>query len=407
MTVHSPEAPASPAPPADPAASTSALPGSAGRRLWRAARFPTILAAGLIVLSVLMSLGGEPFPTGHLEPGSVAPDGTRALVNVLGEDRDVEVVRTSGDAADAVGAASGDAVLVVFLDHRLLPEELDRLAALDADTVLVRPSVRSLEAFAPGVEMTGRELPRDLLERPLEPRCDLPAATAAGRSYVHGELYTAGPGVDAVGCYPDGSGDALVQVAEGGTTTTVLGNGNPWTNRLLDEGGNAALALNLMDAGTVVWLRPDPPRQEGSASLTELLPAGVRWSPLPLAAGLVLLVVWQGRRMGALVPESLPVVVRASETTEGRAALYRSRVARDRVVGALRTGFLDRHAARLGLGPDAPPDAVIAAVAQRTGDDPAVVGALLYPSGADPYVIDDEGLLRLAAELDERSRRLR
>ncbi|WP_306366266.1 DUF4350 domain-containing protein [Nocardiopsis sp. CC223A] len=399
MTVHSPEAPAVPAP-------ADAPPESAVRRLWRAARFPAVLAAALIVVSVLMSLGDEQFPTGHLEPGSVSPDGTRALVNVLSEDREVEVVRSSGDAAAAVGAAD-DAVLVVFLDHRLLPEELDRLAALDVDTVLVRPSVRSLSAFAPGVEMTGRELPRDILERPLEPHCDLPAAASAGPAYVHGELYTADPGVDAVGCYPAGAGDALVQVSEDGTTTTVLGNGGPWANRLLDRGGDAALALNLLDAGTVVWLRPDPPRQEGTASLTELLPAGVRWSLLPLAVGLVLLVVWQGRRMGALVPESLPVVVRASETTEGRAGLYRSRTARDRVTGALRTGFLERHTARLGLGPDAPPDAVVAAVAERTGDDPQAVRELLYPPGPDPYAADDEGLLRLAAELDERSRRLR
>lgn len=407
MTVHSPEAPAGAAPgaPSGPAASGTP-PVSAPRRLWRAARFPLFLAVALIAVSVLMSLGSEQFPTGHLEPESVSPDGTRALVNVLGEDRGVEVVRSSEDAAAAVAAAD-DAVLVVFMDHRLLPEELDRLAGLDVDTVLVRPSVRSLSAFAPGVEMTGRELPRDYLERPLEPHCELPAAQAAGPAFTHGELYTAGPGVEAVGCYPAGAGDALVQVSGGGGTTTVLGNGNPWTNRRLDEGGNAALALNLLDAGTVVWLRPDPPQQEGGASLTELLPAGVRWSLLPLAAGLVLLVVWQGRRMGALVPESLPVVVRASETTEGRAALYRSRVARDRVVGALRTGFLERHTARLGLGPDASPDAVIAAVAERTGDAPEVVAGLLYPSGADPYAVDDEGLLRLAAELDERSRRLR
>ncbi len=398
MTAHSPEAPA--------AGSPEARPDSAARRFWRAARFPAVLAAALVTVSVLMSLGGEQFPTGHLEPRSVSPDGTRALVNVLRQDRDVEVARSSADAAAAVGAAD-DAVLVVFLDHRLLPAELDRLAALDVDTVLVRPSVRSLSAFAPGVEMTGRELPRDYLERPLDPNCDLPAARTAGPAYVHGELYTAGPGTGAVGCYPAGAGDALVQVSGGDTTTTVLGNGDPWTNRLLDRGGDAALALNLLDAETVVWLRPDPPREEGTATLAELLPAGVLWSLLPLAAGLALLVVWQGRRMGALVHESLPVVVRASETTEGRASLYRSRKARDRVADALRSGFLDRHSARLGMGPDAPREAVVAAVAERTGGDPGAVEALLYPQGADPYAADDDGLLRLAAELDERSRRLR
>ncbi|MDT0331648.1 DUF4350 domain-containing protein, partial [Nocardiopsis lambiniae] len=383
--------------------------GPGARRFWRAARFPALLAAALITVAILMSLGSEQFPTGHLEPGSVAPDGTRALVNVLSEDRDVEVARTSQDAVEEVSAAGDDVVLVVFMDHRLLPEELDRLADLDVDTVLVRPSVRSLAAFAPGVEMTGRELPADFLERPVEPRCDLPAAEAAGPAYVHGELYTAPQGADAVGCYPMEAGDALLQVAGNGTgtTTTVLGNGNPLSNRLLDRGGDAALALNLMDAGTVVWLRPDPPRQEGGATITELLPAGLRWSLLPLAASLVLLALWRGRRMGALVPESLPVVVRASETTEGRAALYRSRGARDRAADALRSGFLERHAVRLGLGPDASPEAVVAAVAERTGGDPRALRDLLYPATPDPYTADDDGLLRLAAELDERGRRLR
>ena len=388
-------------------APSGGAPQSPLRRFWRAARFPAALAAALITVSVLMSLGTEQFPIGHLEPRSVAPDGTRALVNVLREDRRVEVVRSSGAAADAVADAGGEAVLAVFMDHRLLPEELDRLAALDVDTVLVRPSVRSLSVFAPGVEMTGREQPRDFLERPLEPHCDLPAAVSAGSAYAHGELYTAAPGTRAVGCYPAGTGDGLLQVSGGGTTTTVLGSGDLWSNRLLDRGGDAALALNLLDAETVVWLRPDPPQQRGSADLSDLMPAGVRWSLLPMAVGLLLLALWKGRRMGALVPESLPAVVRASETAEGRADLYRSRKARDRAADALRTGFLDRHAARLGLGPDASPEAVVSAVAERTGDDPQELGGLLYPAEPDPYAADDGGLLRLAAELDERSRRLR
>src|SRR5690606_41722785 len=58
----------------------------------------------------------------------------------------------------------------------------------------------------------------------------------------------------------------------------------------------------------------------------------------------VLLAWWQGRRLGPLVTEPLPVVVRASETVEGRGRLYRSRRARDRAAEALRT---DRKSTRL------------------------------------------------------------
>ncbi|GAA1437167.1 DUF4350 domain-containing protein [Nocardiopsis tropica] len=376
-------------------------------RLWRSARTPVAVVTALVVVSVLLSLGTERFPTGYLEPGSVSPDGTRALVEVLGEDRDVGVVRSSAAAGEAVARAGGDAVLVVTLDHRLLPSELEELAALDTDTVLVQPSVASLAAFAPGVEVTGREVPDNILEYGFAPECGLPAAEAAGNATVGGELYTAPAGADATGCYPGGSGDALLRVEDGGTATTVLGTGTPLTNTALDTGGNAALAMNLMAADDVVWLRPDPPRQEGSATLWELVPPGLRWSLVPLAATLLLLALWRGRRMGALVPEALPVVVRASETTEGRAGLYQARKARDRAAYALRSGFLERTVPKLGLSAETAPEAVVETVAARTGDDPGHLRALLYPDGHDPYAADDDALVRLADELDERTRRLR
>ncbi|MBB6118757.1 DUF4350 domain-containing protein [Nocardiopsis algeriensis] len=381
-------------------------PGSRARGAWHALRFPLAVAAVLLTVSVLASLGSEQFPTGHLEPGSVEPDGTRALVNVLREDREVEVVRSSEAAAEAVSGA-GDAVLVLTMDHRLLPEELERLAGLGADTVLVQPGVNTLEAFAPGVEVSGRSDGESLLGgfsgAGLEPHCDLPAAAAAGPVHLDGELYTASAGT---GCYPGGTGDALVRVERDGAAITVLGTGTPLVNDALDRAGNAALALNVMDADTVVWLRPDPPQQEGGASPVELLPPGLRWSLLPLLLTLALLALWQGRRLGALVPEALPVVVRASETTEGRAGLYRSRQARDRVASALRSGFLERNVPRLGLGADASPAAVVSALADRTGDAPEELRALLYPGSPDPWTADDEALLRLADGLDERVRRL-
>ncbi|WP_159940596.1 MULTISPECIES: DUF4350 domain-containing protein [unclassified Nocardiopsis] len=398
-----------PAPPRAPEPDRAPPSGSPALRVWRSVRVPAALLTALVVVSVLLSLGTERFPTGRLEPESVSPDGTRALVNVLEQDRDVHVVRGSAEAEEALDRAGDGAVLVVFLDYRLLPGELDSLAARDTDTVLVQPSIRSLEAFAPGVEVTGREEPRLFLdlEAPREAECGLAAAEAAGSAHMSGELYTAPPGTDAVGCYPGGDGDALVRVRDGEATTTVLGTGRPLTNTALDAAGNAALALNLLAADDVVWLRPDPPAQEAGASVWELLPLGLRWSLVPLAATLVLLAVWRGRRLGALVPEALPVVVRASETTEGRAGLYQSRKARDRAAAALRAGFLERTAPRLGLAADAAPDAVVTAVAQRTGDDPAHLRALFYPGRPDPYAADDDALVRLADELDERVRRLR
>ena len=56
------------------------------------------------------------------------------------------------------------------------------------------------------------------------------------------------------------------------------------------------------------------------------------------------------------------MVVRASETVEGRGRLYRSQRARDRAADALRTATLQRLLPRMGLGQTAAPPAVVEAV---------------------------------------------
>ena len=53
---------------------------------------------------------------------------------------------------------------------------------------------------------------------------------------------------------------------------------------------------------------------------------------------------WRGRRLGPLVVENLPVVVRASETMEGRARLYQKSSARLHALDALRIGAIQRLA---------------------------------------------------------------
>ncbi len=381
--------------------------------LWRRIRGPVGFVSALVALAVLVSLGAERPPEGLLEPEGPNPEGTRALVQVL-QQRGSNVTVARG-TDDAVAAMSGKSVLVLADSHRLRPEELDRISAASGDRVLIQPTGPALQALAPGLEMTGRT-DADTLE----PQCGLPAAQAAGSADMGGELYTlaserqaADPAEKSAGCYPGqgGAGDALVQLDGGTGTTTVLGTGEPLTNARLAHEGNAALALNLIGDRDVVWLLPDPHVENGQASLVELLPRSVRMAAVPLAVALVLLALWQGRRLGPLVIERLPVVVRASETAEGRAGLYASRRARDRAAAALRAGLISRLRPLLGLGPDATPGAVVAAVASRTGEDPVSVRALLYgpdsTTGADRFSADDAGLVRLADELDRLDGHLR
>ena len=118
-----------------------------------------------------------------------------------------------------------------------------------------------------------------------------------------------------------------------------------------------------------------------------------------LLAGL-LLALWRGRRLGPPVVEPLPVVVRAAEAVEGRSRLYRRAQARDRAAEALRSGALARMVPRLGIdssgGGEPSPEAVVAAVASRSGRSDAAVHAVLF----GPPPTDDAGLVALADSLD-------
>ena len=115
-----------------------------------------------------------------------------------------------------------------------------------------------------------------------------------------------------------------------------------------------------------------------------------------------LVALWKARRLGPLVAENLPVVVRASETVEGRGRLYRSRRARDRAAAALRTATLQRLAPRLGLSSQATPSAVVGAVVARTGGDPVTVHHTLF--GPPPST--DTDLVDLAHALDDIERQV-
>jgi hypothetical protein len=98
-----------------------------------------------------------------------------------------------------------------------------------------------------------------------------------------------------------------------------------------------------------------------------------------------------------VVVEPLPVVVRATESVEGRARLYRRGKARGRAADALRTSTLARLRSRLSLPRSADVATIVAAVSLRTGRPDTEVTALLSP-GTDPT--DDVGLTRLANALD-------
>jgi hypothetical protein len=234
------------------------------------------------------------------------------------------------------------------------------------------------------------------------PDCALPAATEAGKALTGGVAYAVGPhpALDDLSpdasCYPSGGGGTVVQVTTAaGHRHTVLGSADFMTNDRLADDGNAALALNLVGTQpAVVWWLPTP-EFTGTQPLTSLLPDAV-W---PLLAALVVVVValaaWRGRRLGPVVVEPLPVAVRASETTEGRAQIYQRYRTRDQAAQHLRQRTRVLLVRRLGLPTASGADAVVAAAAHLTGRREDELLRLLY----GPAPQDDHSLVTLAQHL--------
>jgi Domain of unknown function (DUF4350) len=370
--------------------------GGAAVAWWRRWRAPALLVAVILVGgTVIALLQAGPSPHGPLDPRDTGPDGTHALAALLaGQGKQVA---TADTAAQAVAEVTGPGTALVVTSPWLLsPASLRALAAAPADLLAVGPGRGALAVLAPGVTPAGQVR---VNSRP--PRCTWPGARLAGPASTGGPvLGSAPPG--AWRCYPAGrpgsAGVSLVRYNSGGHTVSVLAAGAPLTNYDLGRGGNAALALNLLAPDSrIVWLVPSPalPAVAGT-SVTALIPRGADLVIAELAVAVVLAALWRMRRFGPLVFEPLPVVVRASETVEGHAGLYRARRARDRAAAALRAATVARITARTGLPQATPPDVVCQDVAARTGRPVAEISAMLF--GADPP--DDTALVTLAADLD-------
>lgn len=367
-----------------------------GRDLWQAARTPVIIAVIIIAAATFIALLQGTATRGRLDPAAADQPGSRAVAELLRQRGvDVTIART---AAEAKAAASPDATVLVARSGYFGPHGLGTLAHLPGDRIVVEPTANARTALSPQVTMAG---PGNDTRH--EPGCALPAARTAGDADLGGRLGSTAPG--GITCY----GGGLARYRSAGRTITVLANGAPLTNGRLDARGNAALALGLLGARhKLVWvcpLRAQPDSAEASRTkpLLQVIPDAPKYAAVQLAIAILLVAAWRMRRLGPVVAERLPVVVRAAETVEGRARLYRSRRARDRAAAALRSGFWSRVEPLLGLPPDAAPDTLVDAVARRSGRDATEVRDLLY--GAAPE--DDSALVGLADRLDTLERQVR
>ncbi len=364
----------------------------------RVRRRPWWLLAALVAVcgvAVLSTYLTAPRPGGQLDPEATGPDGAHALVTLLRDHGVTVVVANSLD--EAVSAARPGSLLLFGQTQRVTTEPLlKRLADSPGDLLLVEPTSRARAALSPGIRNAGSDSPTD------DPDCVLREANQAGSVDLGPSNAFRAVGDQVVtSCY----GGALVRYQQGGRTITVIGGTEFMTNGGLLRAGNAALAMNLAgEHPRLVWFAPQHIEGGSSAkgTILDLIPEGASWMVVQLWLAVGLLALWKGRRIGPLVAEDLPVVVRASETVEGRGRLYRSHRARDRAAEALRAATLQRLVPRLGLGIEAPDAAVVQAIASRGCSAPEMLGHILF----GPLPLTDTDLVQLSRALDDIERQV-
>ena len=391
-------------------------------RLRRTGGFAGVVALGLLLV-VLLALSAQR-PTATLDPDGTGPEGARALAEVLrAQGVEIEVVRSIDDLESALV----DAGTTVFVGD---PTYLGRGAAERLGEV-ARPAGRLVLVGLDGDQLRSVGLPVEGFPGgggPLTADCDSEVARTSDVVTGWDTRYTVSAGTPgARSCFvlpsPDGPPDradpeashgaALVQLDATDThpAVVVAGLGPAWTNELITDDSHAGTAVRALGATPrLVWYQP------GSTDAVapgpgELAPSGDTsvWPPWTgpatalLGCAVVLLALARGRRLGRLVREPLPVVVRAIETTESRGRLYRRAGDRGRAAAVLRSGTAERLARRLAVGRGADPAELVHATSLATGLPAPTVADILF----GPAPPDDAALITLAQQLTDLEERVR
>lgn len=383
-----------------PAASVDSAAGAAPRHrtlFWRRWRGWLIILALVAAFTFILIATQTSTSSTALAPDNPAAGGARALAQIL-DHQGVHVVyvRTASEAAQAAQDAHGDATIVVAGDFGMSTAQAKQLQGAGKALVLFAPQTDLLRTSMAGASYVVRQSP----QTPVAANCSDPDATAAAAILSPGTGLTTSS-ESATQCF--GYDDGAAMIRDG--AVTVLDSTELITNAKLASDGNAALSLRLVGGyPTVVWLVPDRiAMQEVTAAQHDSSRDWVAPTAWVLILSLGFAMWWRGRRFGPLVVEPMPVVVRSSEVTLGRARLYRRSRKYDHAAALLRAGAATRMANRIGLDHHASPPAVVEAIGVASGQPERYIHDLLY----GPAPTDAAGLAHLTTELDRLSREVR
>jgi uncharacterized protein DUF4350 len=355
-----------------------------------------IVLALVAAVAIAIVLGAGRETSTPMDPDNPSPDGAKALAQVLGDEGvDVEVARSAGEL-EALDVDEDTSVVVVipeYLGTSTIKRLLDHTEA--AHTVVVVGAGPGV-ADALGSLGGGTSIP---LGKGRASGCDDERFDGLTLEVDFTLVYPQG------GCYDGKSGSIVTEPTDG---LLLFGADQALTNDQILRADNAAVALRLLGQDdTLVWYVPslDDLTGDDGVSLRTLVPRWIEPGLALLAVVMLTVILWRGRRLGALATEPLPVVVRAVETTRSLGRLYRRSGDREHAAEALRKAARSRLSERLRLGSTTPPDVLAREVARRTGRTEEDVVSVLGPSGGVPST--DRDLITLATQLAELDREVR
>lgn len=380
------------------------MSGRTARRLALWGLIVLLIAVGAAVLGGLRTANQLPF-----DPDNPEDNGLQALARVLEQEGvDVTVARGlpqllgSDVSADTTVLVAGTALLGPDAGEQVMSYagRAGRLVVLgpegNAGEVLGLPvegrSLSQVGAAAPGCEadlLTWRD--GDEISH-----ADRLVEVTGERGSVR-TCFPPTPGYNAGGAQ---AGFVVELPSEGGRPDTVVaGIAGSLTNQHILDDANAAAGLRLLGAHPrLVWYVPavaDAGEDAAPQSLVDVLPDAFLPSVWLLLLALLATMVWRGRRLGPVVTEPLPAVIRSVETTQSRSRMYRRAEDRQRALASLQLAARRRLAARLGLSVHAEPQQVVRLLAEATGRHTDELHRLLV----DPTAHDDETLVRIAREV--------
>lgn len=343
------------------------------------------LAAVLAILTVFaayITIKGTDGDNRNLAPTSTEQSGAAGFVHLLkSRNYNVKIVRHDRTMRSAIRNATPDTTVIVSPDigiYRNFAQDLDQTRA--SRIILLEPSQQILDKV--GIQAQALTV-QEALAASNSPNCSAEMLSPVNEldSKFRSKTYESDE-ADHV-CFPaipiidNVNRGGLLTFTQQQKQTILLGNAYALTNRHLASKDSAALGLALVGNNkNVIWADPraaDLKGQQGTSGEGGRrggIPPQLSWLNLLAWWSVFLAIVaafWRGRRLGRIVVEYLPVMVRASETAKGLGRSYSVSASHERSLELLQSAAALRIAKKLGVPSYTPRSELISVVASALG----------------------------------------